>query len=772
MKAHGSTYLVLLLLAIIARPSAAAQDLDFRAPASPTDPAVPALMRDLASRILPVYQENDPERFLSNLSALQMVAGDYSSAYASRQSLLERRRNTKGGRPVGRALVYDIYARARTIEAQVGVPFSKAYAQAFRDSANRLDDLDAYLLESWLTTPLPVLQEGLQRAFDQHRGKSTLSLDEALDVIWAYFAFDSYRAFGPLVPPLAANEDARRYVTDETLQVKTNDGASLAVVLVRPRLSSKRLPTLLELTLQGDVRTARGSAAHGYVGVAASVRRTGEPPRVVPFEHEGDDARTVIEWVTKQPWSDGRVGLYGDRFGGYVAWAVAKRLPAAVKAIATSDASVPAVDVPMAGSIFRNSSYRWIYELGTPPEDRAITDDAGWRALDEDWYKHGRRYREYPKLPGKPSTVFRGWLNHPSYDRYWQKFVPFRAEFARINVPVLSMTGYFADGEMGALYYFTEHHRHDPRANHTLFIGPYDDGTIHRTPSNVLRGYVVDPAAVVDLRELRFEWFDYALKGAKKPALLADRVNYQVMESNEWRHAPSLEALGKEPLRFYLEPTPGSEELNKLVTEKGEKSEFLPQLFDLTDRGDVAWRPSAFIVTRSLKPPNGELFVSEPLKQPLEIGGLVTGSLDFTVNKVDVDLSISMYELRPDGEYITLFEPAYAFRASYARDRVTRHLLLAGPRQQLPFRNERLMGRKLAAGSRVVLVLGINKRADQQVNYGTGDDVSEESIEDADVPLKIRWYNGSYIDVPVRRAEAPAAAPATAPAPAQRTSSR
>ena len=752
MKARWSQSLVVLLLLVLARPAVAAQDFDFRAPASATDPSLPALMRDLAGRILPVYQENDAERFLSNLSALQMVAGDYASAYATRQSLLERRRNTKGGRPVGRALVYDIYARARAIETQVRVPFARAYAQAFRDSANRLDDLDAYTLESWLTTSLPVLQEGLQRALDQRRGKTSIPLDEALDLIWAYFAFDAYRSFGPLVAPLAANEDARRYITDDTLQIKMRDGAMLSAVLVRPRLASKRLPALVELALQGDVRSARGSAAHGFIGLTASVRRVdAESGRIVPFDKEGEDARTLIEWAARQPWCDGRVGMYGDRYGGYVAWAATKRMPAALKALATSDASAPAVDVPMAGSIFRNSAYRWVYELGTPPDERAIKDDAGWRAFDEDWYKHGRRYREYPTLPGKPSVLFRSWLNHPSYDRSWQRLVPYRDEFARIDIPVLSITGYFADGEMGALHYFTEHHRHDPKANHTLLIGPYEDGAIHRTPSNVLRGYLLDAVAVVDLRELRYEWFDHVLQGARKPPLLADRVNYQVMESNEWHHAPSLEELGKAPLRFYLEPTPGAEVLNRLVTEKSSESAYLPQLFDLADRSDVAWRPSAFIVTRSLKPPNGELYVSEPLKQPLEIAGLLTGTLDFTVNKVDMDLSISMYELRPDGEYINLFDPAYAFRASYARDRRARHLLRAGQRQQLVFRSERMMGRRLSAGSRVVLVLGINKRPDQQLNYGTGDDVSEESIEDADVPLRIRWYNSSYIDVPVRR---------------------
>jgi hypothetical protein len=50
-----------------------------------------------------------------------------------------------------------------------------------------------------------------------------------------------------------------------------------------------------------------------------------------------------------------------------------------------------------------------------------------------------------------------------------------------------------------------------------------------------------------------------------------------------------------------------------------------------------------------------------------------------------------------------------------------------------------------------VLVIGINKRADQQINYGTGGDVSDESVADATMPLKIRWYAGSYIDVPTRQ---------------------
>jgi hypothetical protein len=119
---------------------------------------------------------------------------------------------------------------------------------------------------------------------------------------------------------------------------------------------------------------------------------------------------------------------------------------------------------------------------------------------------------------------------------------------------------------------------------------------------------------------------------------------------------------------------------------------------------------------------------------------------------MDVDLRVSAYELLSSGDYVQLFEP-YVFRASYAQDRVHRHLLRAGERQTITFKMERLTSRKLQAGSRLVLVLGVNKRPDEEINYGGGEDVSAESLEDPDdrEPVKLRWYGDSYIDIPVRR---------------------
>ena len=133
------------------------------------------------------------------------------------------------------------------------------------------------------------------------------------------------------------------------------------------------------------------------------------------------------------------------------------------------------------------------------------------------------------------------------------------------------------------------------------------------------------------------------------------------------------------------------------------------------------------------------------------MNGVFSARLDFTVNKMDMDLNIILYEHMANGDYIRLFSPTDELRASYARDRVHRHLLKAGERQALNIPGERMTSRLLQPGSRLVVILGISKRPDREINYGMGNDVSEESIADGKVPIKIRWYGDSYVDVPILR---------------------
>ena len=745
--------LLLLLLAAVTGVRAATPSFEFHAPSSAADTGVAATMRDLAERLLPVYQEPDRDRYLANLSALQMAAGNYEAAYVSRQSLRDRRRRADAGRPVGRDVIYDMYAHARAMEAQNHIPFADAFAKSYREIVPRFNDLDAYAVAEWLATSPTVFRDALQKAFDQQRTEDSIGQSEAVDLIRAYLSFDAYRSFGPLVDSLDTEDEHRRYDFDNDVMIKTRDGVRIAAVLVRPKTPSTPLPTLLEFTIYDSQNYAKECAAHGYVGVVAYTRgvRTKLRP-VVPYQHDGDDARAVIGWISKQPWSDGRVGMYGDGYSGFTPWAAAKRMPPALKAIATSAASAPGIDVPMGGHIYQNSAYRWSsYVTNSKSSDQnEYYDDALWRSLDQKWYTSGKRYRDLGSLYGKPNPIFIRWLNHPSYDRYWQEMVPYREQFAHVDIPVLTTTGYYAGSEQGALYYFTQHHRYNPRADHTLVVGPFDDAVMQRGPLAMLQGYQVDSTALVDLRELRYRWFDHVLKGGAMPSLITNRVNYEVMGANEWRHAASIEAMAKSSLRYYLDATM-SGSAHRLALHKNPAAASVRQSVNFVDRKDAAWVPSPILINTTLANHNDVMFVSEPLTKPVDFNGLFSVHLDFTVNKMDMDLNIMVFEHLAGGDYIRLFSPSYELRASYAKDRVHRHLLKAGERQELSFRSERLTSRRLQPGSRLIVVLGINKRPDREINYGTGNDVSEESIDDGRTPLKVRWHNDSYLEIPIRR---------------------
>jgi putative CocE/NonD family hydrolase len=756
MRPLSTTLLFEIVLAIVlaARPmAAAAQEFGFDPPPSATDAALPAALRDLAERIVPVYKDDDSTRYLANLAALQMTAGDPQAAHETRIALDKRLQSKEGRSATGRAIVYAVYVQARTTEAQEHVSFASAYKQAFRATFDPLDDLAAYDLEGSFLAPTEPLRETVQHGLDQQRDKHEIALEPALDLVRAWAAFEAYRSIEGLVRPLFAAENERRYVVDEQVSIPVADDATVAATLVRPRAATEsgKVATLLEFTLDRSSRDARESAAHGYASVLALARIAGDPavrPRA-PFESDGDDARAVIDWIAKQPWSDGRVGMQGTGYGGFVAWSVAKRLPPALKAIATSDPMAPGIDVPMRGRIVLSSAYRWVYEMLSPPGDDPTKDATHWRSFDEDWYRSGASYRDFATLPGPGSVVFRRWLNHPSYDRFWQKWLPFGPEFAKLDIPVLTITGYYSAGQTAALYYFTEHHKQAPNAEHALLIGPFDEQSVENGATEApIRGSTPDTVARIDPNVARYAWFAHALDGADRPELLSDNVNYELPGANEWRHGASLGALEQKRTRYYLEAAPGGT-ANTLAAKKRRTPTSLTATLSLRDRRDADWRPSREIVLDVLPARDGTaLFMTEPFSAPVDVAGRLSGVLDFTVNKQDVDLVMMLYELRSTGEYVKLFDPAYAFRASYAKDRVHRHLLVAGVRQQLPFQSEKMIGRQLQAGSRLVLALGINKRADQQLNYGTGKDVSEEAIADGRAPVRIRWHDGSFIEIP------------------------
>ena len=153
------------------------------------------------------------------------------------------------------------------------------------------------------------------------------------------------------------------------------------------------------------------------------------------------------------------------------------------------------------------------------------------------------------------------------------------------------------------------------------------------------------------------------------------------------------------------------------------------------------------IVTSDLGLEQGLAFVSEPFARPVSVNGLFSATLRVRINKRDLDLAAVLYEVMPDGKY---FHLSYTVqRASYAADMSDRQLLTPNEIETIRLENTLLVSRQLNKGSRLLLVVDVNRGPFAQVNYGTGKDVSDESIADAKEPLRVEWFNDSYVEVPV-----------------------
>jgi putative CocE/NonD family hydrolase len=538
----------------------------------------------------------------------------------------------------------------------------------------------------------------------------------------------------------------------EEVLIRTPDGATLSAMLALPA-SKAAVPTVLIFDIYAKpddyASEVRELADRGYAGVVADTRgKRLSPDAIEPYEHEAKDTGTVIDWIAKQPWSNGKVGMIGGSYSGFTAWAATKYRHRALKGIAVSAAAIPGQGLPMYNNVFLNANYVWpFYVTNNKLLDESLGGDRWWN-LNRNWFISGRPYREIDAIDGVPNPWLQRWLKHPAYDRYWQDMVPYGRDFAHIDIPVLTITGYYDDGQISALKYFTEHITRRRGAEHYVVIGPYDHfGTHAREKPAVLREYSIDPAARFDSFELKLAFMDYVLRGRPRPAMLANRINYEVMGANQWRSVPSIAAMHPHTQRLYFSTARG-DPMNALVSQPPLAGSFVRQEIDLADRQifhDFHSYPNP-IVQGPLQYITEAVYQSEPFEQATTVSGAFSGEVNVTINKRDFDFGVVAYEQMPDGK---LFHLGYALqRASYAADPTTRHLLTPGKAIKIPFATT-WVSRQMQPGSRLLVLLDGVKNQYAQVNYGTGKDVSDESVKDAGEPLAIRWNAGSYVDVPI-----------------------
>ncbi|MEO6914404.1 MAG: CocE/NonD family hydrolase [Chitinophagaceae bacterium] len=743
---------ILLLALLTGNLNTFSQKIPFAKEGNIDSTALGIKMKALATQVIRLYRNENRLGYFDNIFRYQMVAQQFTAAMKNLDSIRQFTERSKPKEAKAIGFQFESFAAAREIQLQKKISFKEAYLVSFTSLYNNFSPEAQTVATNYLAADVAQLKESFYKLLKEQSTKDSIDLEDAMLLTRFYNSYVVYSQVIPLATPFITAQETKEFIIEDSVLIKTRDGSVIAATVIRKKNIVGKQPTIFVFNIYTsavDKAIAKLSASKGYAGIVANTRGKRLSPQMIePFEHDANDAYDIIEWISKQPWSNGKVGMYGGSYLGFSQWAAAKKVHPALKTIVPQVAVGIGIDYPMQNNIFMSYMLRWIHFVTNSKQ----TDNADfgntkhWQKTFMDYYKNGRAFQSLDTIEGRPNNIFQRWLKHPSYDVYWQKMVPYKEDFAKIQIPVMTITGYYDDDQLGAMYYFEQHHLYNRNANHYLLIGPYNHFGAQDTPYPVLNGYTIDSVANINITDLAFKWFDYILKDSSKPAILKDKVNYQVMGTNQWKHAPSLSKMNNDTLTFYLSNVRVAADYKLDV--KSSPVEFIRQEIDFKDRKDTIPLPEEINVIDSLLHLRNSLsFVSQTFDKPFEINGAFTGTLMASINKKDMDVSIQLYELMPDGKYFTLSN--YLGRASYAKDKSKRQLLHAGKIESIPYNRTFFVSKKISAGSKLVVLLGVNKSADWQVNYGTGKDVSEETINDAKEPLEIKWYGSSSIKIPV-----------------------
>jgi len=362
-----------------------------------------------------------------------------------------------------------------------------------------------------------------------------------------------------------ASPTAEKYevTVQRNVAAKMRDGVTLRADIYRPKADGK-FPVLLTRTpydKQNQMPLGLRVAARGYVLIAQDVRgRYRSEGEWYPFRHESEDGFDTVEWAAALPYSNGKVGMYGNSYVGATQFLAAIARPPHLAGICPGVTASNYHDgwTYQGGAFEQWFNESWTTGLALNTMQRRVEKSAdalgGTRVLP---------LESYPVLPGANAdgvaTYFKDWLAHPSYDEYW-KAISIEDHYAQIEVPVYNRGAWYDIFLGGTLRNFTrltteagtEAARRGQRL--LVFTGGHAGWADERNIGAVDFG----EKAPIDTEELTLRWYDHLLKGEANGVENEKPVKIFVMGRNEWRGENEWPPARAKNTRYYLHSAGGA----------------------------------------------------------------------------------------------------------------------------------------------------------------------------------------------------------------------
>jgi predicted acyl esterase len=371
---------------------------------------------------------------------------------------------------------------------------------------------------------------------------------------------------------------------------------------------------------------------NGYVRIVQDCRgRFKSEGKYVAFADDMNDGYDTIEWIAKQTWSNGKVGMTGASAMGITsnlaAMSGAPHLTAAYITVAHGS-SYNYSGYP-GGVFLKNLNEEWLRRQGVPP-------------------------------PEVPRPIFR------SYDDA-AKRADMRTYLDKINVPFYNVGGWydiFLQGNIDSFTNLQERGGPKARGNQKLSMGPFGHGALSGDLKYPTEGGTLQGAPQEAVR-----WFDYWMKGIDNGIMKEPAVRYFVMgdtmdksaPGNVWRTTATWPpASTATPL--YLASS------GKLALAKPAGAEKTSYVYDPND-------PVPSVGGNNLNMDRGPMdqrkvsgrkdvlkFETEPLKSPVEIVGRVTAELAVATDAQDTDFMVKLVDVYPNGYEALVLDEAFRLR--------------------------------------------------------------------------------------------------------------